>query len=165
MMYFEFIANKEAEHIVHSIFLSQWEHIYYRDLLCRVEGSIEGSWIMESPYSPLYITNYEYRGLIVENEKGTLQFRDSPVIVYRYPITRDDGLYVPGRLAYFGEKAFPEFRKGYSAIIRRIKRHFWYCKAWSVWVPISMGEVVHAYIPNRMVVLSKGKRLSALVRA
>ena len=83
-------------------------------------------------------------------------YRDSPVIDYDPPIVRDDGLYAPGRLAYFGEKAFPEFRKEYSAIIRKIKRHFWYCKAWSVWVPISMGEVVHAYIPNRMVVLRKG---------
>ena len=153
-MFFEYIANKEAEHIVHSIFLSQWERIYYRDLLCRVEGNIEGSWIMESPYSPLYITNYEYRGLIVEEE--AIMYRDSPVIVYRSPIVRDDGLYVPGRLAYFGGKAFPEFRKEYGAIIRKIKRHFWYCKDWSIWVPICMGEVVHAYIPNRMVVLSKG---------
>ena len=156
MMYFEFIANKEAEHIVHSIFLSQWERIYYRELLCEVEGSIEGSWVMENPPYKLYITKSEYKDLIVKNEKGTLQFRDSPVIHYTLPIVRDDGLYVPGRLAYFGEKAFPEFRKEYSAIIRKIKRHFWYCKHWSVWVPISMGEVVHAYIPNRMVVLSKG---------
>mgnify|MGYP000401142512 CR=1 FL=1 len=156
MMYFEFIANKEAEHIVHSIFLSQWERIYYRELLCEVEGSIEGSWVMENPPYKLYITKSEYKDLIVKNEKGTLQFRDSPVIDYTFPIVRDDGLYVPGRLAYFGEKAFPEFRKEYSAIIRKIKRHFWYCKHWSVWVPISMGEVVHAYIPNRMVVLSKG---------
>ena len=156
MMYFEFIANKEAEHIVHSIFLSQWERIYYRDLFCEVEGSIEGSWIIESRPYKLYITKSEYKDLIVENEKGTLEFRDSPVIDYTFPIVRDDGLYVPGRLAYFGEKAFPEFRKEYSAIIRKIKRHFWYCKHWSVWVPISMGEVVHAYIPNRMVVLSKG---------
>ena len=156
MMYFEFIANKEAEHIVHSIFLSQWERIYYRELLCEVEGSIEGSWVMENPPYKLYITKSEYKDRIVKNEKGTLQFRDSPVIDYTFPIVRDDGLYVPGRLAYFGEKAFPEFRKEYSAIIRKIKRHFWYCKAWSVWVPISMGEVVHAYIPNRMVVLSKG---------
>ncbi len=155
-MYFEFIANKEAEHIVHSIFLSQWERIYYRELLCEVEGSIEGSWVMENPPYKLYITKSEYKDLIVKNEKGTLQFRDSPVIDYTFPIVRDDGLYVPGRLAYFGEKAFPEFRKEYSAIIRKIKRHFWYCKHWSVWVPISMGEVVHAYIPNRMVVLSKG---------
>ena len=155
-MYFEFIANKEAEHIVHSIFLSQWERIYYRELLCEVEGSIEGSWVMENPPYKLYITKSEYKELIVKNEKGTLQFRDSPVIDYTFPIVRDDGLYVPGRLAYFGEKAFPEFRKEYSAIIRKIKRHFWYCKNWSVWVPISMGEVVHAYIPNRMVVLSKG---------
>ena len=156
MMYFEFIANKEAEHIVHSIFLSQWERIYYRDLFCEVEGSIEGSWVMENPPYKLYITKSEYKELIVKNEKGTLQFRDSPVIDYTFPIVRDDGLYVPGRLAYFGEKAFPEFRKEYSAIIRKIKRHFWYCKHWSVWVPISMGEVVQAYIPNRMVVLSKG---------
>ena len=156
MMYFEFIANKEAEHIVHSIFLSQWERIYYRELLCEVEGSIEGSWVMENPPYKLYITKSEYKDLIVKNEKGTLQFRDSPVIEYTFPIVRDDGLYVPGRLAYFGEKAFPEFRKEYSAIIRKIKRHFWYCKHWSVWVPICMGEVVHAYIPNRMVVLSKG---------
>jgi hypothetical protein len=156
MMYFEFIANKEAEHIVHSIFLSQWERIYYRELLCEVEGSIEGSWVMENPPYKLYITKSEYKDLIVKNEKGTLQFRDSPVIDYTFPIVRDDGLYVPGRLAYFGEKAFPEFRKEYSAIIRKIKRHFWYCKHWSVWVPICMGEVVHAYIPNRMVVLSKG---------
>lgn len=155
-MYFEFIANKEAEHIVHSIFLSQWERIYYRELLCEVEGSIEGSWVMENPPYKLYITKSEYKDLIVKNEKGTLQFRDSPVIDYTFPIVRDDGLYVPGRLAYFGEKAFPEFRKEYSAIIRKIKRHFWYCKHWSVWVPICMGEVVHAYIPNRMVVLSKG---------
>ena len=155
-MYFEFIANKEAEHIVHSIFLSQWERIYYRELLCEVEGSIEGSWVMENPPYKLYITKSEYKDLIVKNEKGTLQFRDSPVIEYIFPIVRDDGLYVPGRLAYFGEKAFPEFRKEYSAIIRKIKRHFWYCKAWSVWVPICMGEVVHAYIPNRMVVLRKG---------
>ena len=155
-MYFEFIANKEAEHIVHSIFLSQWERIYYRELLCEVEGSIEGSWVMENPPYKLYITKSEYKDIIVKNEKGTLQFRDSPVIDYTFPIVRDDGLYVPGRLAYFGEKAFPEFRKEYSAIIRKIKRHFWYCKHWSVWVPISMGEVVHAYIPNRMVVLSKG---------
>ena len=155
-MYFEFIANKEAKHIVHSIFLSQWERIYYRELLCEVEGSIEGSWVMENPPYQLYITKSEYKDLIVKNEKGTLQFRDSPVIDYIFPIVRDDGLYVPGRLAYFGEKAFPEFRKEYSAIIRKIKRHFWYCKAWSVWVPISMGEVVQAYIPNRMVVLSKG---------
>ena len=156
MMYFEFIANKEAEHIVHSIFLSQWERIYYRELLCEVEGSIEGSWVMENPPYKLYITKSEYKDLIVKNEKGTLQFRDSPVIDYTFPIVRDDGLYVPGRLAYFGEKAFPEFRKEYSAIIRKIKRHFWYCKHWSVWVPISMEEVVQAYIPNRMVVLSKG---------
>ena len=156
MMYFEFIANKEAEHIVHSIFLSQWERIYYRELLCEVEGSIEGSWVMENPPYKLYITKSEYKDLIVKNEKGTLEFRDSPVIEYTFPIVRDDGLYVPGRLAYFGEKAFPEFRKEYSAIIRKIKRHFWYCKHWSVWVPICMGEVVHAYIPNRMVVLSKG---------
>ena len=156
MMYFEFIANKEAKHIVHSIFLSQWERIYYRELLCEVEGSIEGSWVMENPPYQLYITKSEYKDLIVKNEKGTLQFRDSPVIDYIFPIVRDDGLYVPGRLAYFGEKAFPEFRKEYSAIIRKITRHFWYCKAWSVWVPISMGEVVQAYIPNRMVVLSKG---------
>ena len=155
-MYFEFIANKEAEHIVHSIFLSQWERIYYRELLCEVEGSIEGSWVTENPPYKLYITKSEYKDLIVKNEKGTLQFRDSPVIDYTFPIVRDDGLYVPGRLAYFGEKAFPEFRKEYSAIIRKINRHFWYCKHWSVWVPISMGEVVHAYIPNRMVVLSKG---------
>ncbi len=155
MMYFEFIANKEAEHIVHSIFLSHWKRIYYRDLLCEVEGSIEGSWIMERPPHNLYITNYEYRGLIDDDEEA-IMYRDSPVIDYTFPIVRDDGLYVPGRLAYFGEKAFPEFRKEYSAIIRKIKRHFWYCKAWSVWVPISMGEVVHAYIPNRMVVLSKG---------
>ena len=156
MMYFEFIANKEAEHIVHSIFLSQWERIYYRDLLPNMEGTMQGVWTLEDPGFSIYITKSEYKDLIVENEKGTLQFRDSPVIVYSYPFTRDDGLYVPGRLAYFGEKAFPEFRKEYSAIIRKIKRHFWYCKNWSVWVPISMGEVVQAYIPNRMVVLSKG---------
>ena len=155
-MYFEFIANKEAEHIVHSIFLSQWERIYYRDLLPNMEGTMQGVWTLEDPGFSIYITKSEYKDFIVENEKGTLQFRDSPVIVYSYPFTRDDGLYVPGRLAYFGEKAFPEFRKEYSAIIRKIKRHFWYCKDWSVWVPISMGEAVHAYIPNRMVVLSKG---------
>lgn len=157
MMYFEFIANKEAEHIVHSIFLSQWERIYYyRDFLPNMEGTMQGVWTLKDPCYSIYITKSEYKDLIVKNEKGTLQFRDSPVIDYIFPIVRDDGLYVPGRLAYFGEKAFPEFRKEYSAIIRKIKRHFWYCKAWSVWVPISMGEVVHAYIPNRMVVLSKG---------
>ena len=156
MMYFEFIANKEAEHIVHSIFLSQWERIYYRDLFSSMEGTMQGVWTLENPGFSIYITKSEYKDLIVENEKKTLQFRDSPVIDYTFPIVRDDGLYVPGRLAYFGEKAFPEFRKEYSAIIRKIKRHFWYCKAWSVWVPICMGEVVHAYIPNRMVVLSKG---------
>ena len=121
-----------------------------------MEGTMQGVWTLEDPGFSIYITKSEYKDLIVENEKGTLQFRDSPVIVYSYPFTRDDGLYVPGRLAYFGEKAFPEFRKEYSAIIRKIKRHFWYCKDWSVWVPISMGEVVHAYIPNRIVVLSKG---------
>ena len=156
MMYFEFIANKEAEHIVHSIFLSHWKRIYYRDLLPNMEGTMQGVWTLEDPGFSIYITKSEYKDLIVENEKGTLQFRDSPVIVYSYPWTGDDGLCAPGRLAYFGEKAFPEFRKEYSAIIRKIKRHFWYCKAWSVWVPISMGEVVHAYIPNRMVVLRKG---------
>ena len=153
-MYFEFIANKEAEHIVHSIFLSQWEHIYYRDLFSSMEGTMQGVWTLEDPGFPIYITKSEYKDLIVEEE--AIQYRDSPVIVYNYPMTSDDGLCAPGRLAYFGEKAFPEFRKEYSAIIRKIKRHFWYCKAWSVWVPISMGEVVHAYIPNRMVVLSKG---------
>ncbi len=153
-MFFEYIANKEAEHIVHSIFLSQWERIYYRDLFCKVGGGIEGSWIMESPHSPLYITKYEYRELIVAEE--AIKYRDSPVIVYRSPIVTDDGLYAPGRLAYFGGRAFPEFKKEYSAILRKIKRHFWYSKDWPIWVPICMGEVVHAYIPNRMVVLSKG---------
>lgn len=156
MMYFEFVANKEAEDLIYSTFFSVWESIYYRDLLPNMEGTMQGVWTLEDPGFSIYITKSEYKDLIVENEKGTLQFRDSPVIVYSYPFTRDDGLYVPGRLAYFGEKAFPEFRKEYSAIIRKIKRHFWYCKDWSVWVPISMGEVVHAYIPNRMVVLSKG---------
>ena len=156
MMYFEFIANKEAENLIYSTFCSVGESIYYRDLLPNMEGTMQGVWTLEDPGFSIYITKSEYKDLIVENEKGTLQFRDSPVIVYSYPFTRDDGLYVPGRLAYFGEKAFPEFRKEYSAIIRKIKRHFWYCKDWSVWVPISMGEVVHAYIPNRMVVLSKG---------
>lgn len=155
-MYFEFIANKEAEDLIYSAFFSVWESIYYRDLLPNMEGTMQGVWTLEHPGFSIYITKSEYKDLIVENEKGTLQFRDSPVIVYRYPRTRDDGLYVPGRLAYFGEKAFPEFRKEYSAIIRKIKRHFWYCKHWSVWVPISMGEVVQAYIPNRVVVLSKG---------
>ena len=155
MMYFEFIANKEAEHIVHSIFLSQWERIYYyRDFLPNMEGTMQGVWTLKDPCYSIYITKSEYKDLIVEEE--AIQYRDSPVIVYNYPTTGDDGLCAPGRLAYFGEKAFPEFRKEYSAIIRKIKRHFWYCKAWSVWVPISMGEVVHAYIPNRMVVLSKG---------
>lgn len=154
MMYFEFIANKEAKHIVHSIFLSQWERIYYRDLFSSIEGTMQGVWTLEDPGFPIYITKSEYKDLIVEEE--AIQYRDSPVIVYRYPRTRDDGLCAPGRLAYFGEKAFPEFRKEYSAIIRKIKRHFWYCKNWSVWIPISMGEVVQAYIPNRMVVLSKG---------
>ena len=156
MMYFEFVANKEAEDLIYSTFFSVWESIYYRDLLPNMEGTMQGVWTLEDPGFSIYITKSEYKDFIVENEKGTLQFRDSPVIVYSYPFTRDDGLYVPGRLAYFGEKAFPEFRKEYSAIIRKIKRHFWYCKDWSVWVPISMGEVVHAYIPNRMVVLSKG---------
>ncbi len=155
-MYFEFIVNKEAEHIVHSIFLSQWEFIYYRDLLPNMEGTMQGVWTLEDPGFSIYITKSEYKDLIVEDEEKILEFRDSPVIEYIHPIVRDDGLYVPGRLAYFGEKAFPEFRKEYSAIIRKIKRHFWYCKHWSVWVPICMGEVVHAYIPNRMVVLSKG---------
>lgn len=155
-MYFEFVANKEAEDLIYSTFFSVWESIYYRDLLPNMEGTMQGVWTLEDPGFSIYITKSEYKDLIVENEKGTLQFRDSPVIVYSYPFTRDDGLYVPGRLAYFGEKAFPEFRKEYSAIIRKIKRHFWYCKDWSVWVPISMGEVVHAYIPNRIVVLSKG---------
>ena len=155
-MYFEFIANKEAEHIVHSIFLSQWESIYYRDLLPNMEGTMQGVWTLEDPGFSIYITKSEYKDLIVEDEEKILEFRDSPVIEYIHPIVRDDGLYVPGRLAYFGEKAFPEFRKEYSAIIRKIQRHFWYCTHWSVWVPICMGEVVHAYIPNRMVVLSKG---------
>ena len=155
-MYFEFIANKEAEDLIYSAFFSVWESIYYRDLLPNMEGTMQGVWTLEHPGFSIYITKSEYKDLIVKNEKGTLQFRDSPVIDYTFPIVRDDGLYVPGRLAYFGEKAFPEFRKEYSAIIRKIKRHFWYCKNWSVWVPISMGEVVHAYIPNRMVVLSKG---------
>ena len=156
MMYFEFIANKEAEDLIYSAFLSVWESIYYRDLLPNMEGTIHGVWTLEDPGFSIYITKSEYKDLIVENEKKTLQFRDSPVIVYSYPGTGEDGLCAPGRLAYFGEKAFPEFRKEYSAIIRKIKRHFWYCKDWSVWVPISMGEVVHAYIPNRMVVLRKG---------
>ena len=155
MMYFEFIANKEAEDLIYSAFLSVWESIYYRDLFSSMEGTMQGVWTLENPGSPIYITKSEYKDFIVENEKKTLQFRDSPVIVYRYPRTRDDGLCAPGRLAYFGEKAFPEFRKEYSAIIRKIKRHFWYCKAWSVWVPISMGEVVQAYIPNRVVMLRK----------
>lgn len=156
MMYFEFIANKEAEDLIYSIFLSQWESIYYRDLLPNMEGTMQGVWTLENPGFSIYITKSEYKDLIVEDEEKILEFRDSPVIEYIHPIVRDDGLYVPGRLAYFGEKAFPEFRKEYSAIIRKIKRHFGYCKDWSVWVPISMGEVVHAYIPNRMVVLSKG---------
>ncbi len=156
MMYFEFIANKEAEDLIYSTFFSVWESIYYRDLLPNMEGTMQGVWTLEDSCYSIYITKSEYKDLIVEDEEKTLEFRDSPVIDYTFPIVRDDGLYVPGRLAYFGEKAFPEFRKEYSAIIRKIKRHFWYCKAWSVWVPISMGEVVHAYIPNRMVVLSKG---------
>lgn len=92
MMYFEFIANKEAEHIVHSIFLSQWESIYYRDLLPNMEGTMQGVWTLENPGFSIYITKSEYKDLIVENKKKTLQFRDSPVIVYRYPRTRDDGL-------------------------------------------------------------------------
>ena len=156
MMYFEFIANKEAEDLIYSAFLSVWESIYYRDLFSSMEGTMQGVWTLENPGFSIYITKSEYKDLIVEDEEKILEFRDSPVIEYIHPIVRDDGLYVPGRLAYFGEKAFPEFRKEYSAIIRKIKRHFWYCKDWSVWVPISMGEVVHAYIPNRMVVLSKG---------
>ena len=101
MMYFEFIANKEAEHIVHSIFLSQWERIYYRDLLPNMEGTMQGVWTLEDPGFSIYITKSEYKDLIVENEKKTLQFRDSPVIVYRNPRTRDDGLCAPGRLAIF----------------------------------------------------------------
>ena len=156
MMYFEFVANKEAEDLIYSTFFSVWESIYYRDLLPNMEGTMQGVWTLENPGFSIYITKSEYKDLIVEDEEKILEFRDSPVIEYIHPIVRDDGLYVPGRLAYFGEKAFPEFRKEYSAIIRKIKRHFWYCKAWSVWVPICMGEVVHAYIPNRMVVLSKG---------
>lgn len=156
MMYFEFVANKEAEDLIYSTFFSVWESIYYRDLLPNMEGTMQGVWTLEDPGFSIYITKSEYKDLIVEDEEKTLEFRDSPVIVYSYPWTGDDGLCAPGRLAYFGEKAFPEFRKEYSAIIRKIKRHFWYCKDWSVWVPISMGEVVHAYIPNRMVVLSKG---------
>ena len=155
MMYFEFIANKEAEDLIYSAFFSVWESIYYRDLLPNMEGTMQGVWTLEDPGFSIYMTKSEYKDLIVEDEEKTLEFRDSPVIVYSYPRTRDDGLCAPGRLAYFGEKAFPEFRKEYSAIIRKIKRHFWYCKDWSVWVPISMGEVVHAYIPNRMVVLRK----------
>ena len=155
-MYFEFVANKEAEDLIYSTFFSVWESIYYRDLLPNMEGTMQGVWTLEDPGFSIYITKSEYKDLIVEDEEKILEFRDSPVIEYIHPIVRDDGLYVPGRLAYFGEKAFPEFRKEYSAIIRKIKRHFWYCKAWSVWVPICMGEVVHAYIPNRMVVLSKG---------
>ena len=155
MMYFEFIANKEAEDLIYSTFLSVWGSIYYRDLLPNMEGTMQGVWTLENPGFSIYITKSEYKDLIVENERKTLQFRDSPVIDYSFPIVRDDGLCAPGRLAYFGEKAFPEFRKEYSAIIRKIKRHFWYCKAWSVWVPISMGEVVQAYIPNRVVMLRK----------
>ena len=154
-MYFEFIANKEAEDLIYSTFLSVWGSIYYRDLLPNMEGTMQGVWTLENPGFSIYITKSEYKDLIVENERKTLQFRDSPVIDYSFPIVRDDGLCAPGRLAYFGEKAFPEFRKEYSAIIRKIKRHFWYCKAWSVWVPISMGEVVQAYIPNRVVMLRK----------
>ena len=155
MMYFEFIANKEAEDLIYSAFLSVWGSIYYRDLFSSMEGTMQGVWTLENPGFSIYITKSEYKDLIVEDEEKTLEFRDSPVIEYTFPIVRDDGLYVPGRLAYFGEKAFPEFRKEYSAIIRKIKRHFWYCKAWSVWVPISMGEVVQAYIPNRVVMLRK----------
>ena len=154
-MYFEFIANKEAEDLIYSTCLSVWGSIYYRDLLPNMEGTMQGVWTLENPGFSIYITKSEYKDLIVENERKTLQFRDSPVIDYSFPIVRDDGLCAPGRLAYFGEKAFPEFRKEYSAIIRKIKRHFWYCKAWSVWVPISMGEVVQAYIPNRVVMLRK----------
>ena len=154
-MYFEFIANKEAADLIYSTFLSVWGSIYYRDLLPNMEGTMQGVWTLENPGFSIYITKSEYKDLIVENERKTLQFRDSPVIDYSFPIVRDDGLCAPGRLAYFGEKAFPEFRKEYSAIIRKIKRHFWYCKAWSVWVPISMGEVVQAYIPNRVVMLRK----------
>ena len=153
MMYFEFIANKEAEDLIYSAFLSVWGSIYYRDLFSSMEGTMQGVWTLEDPGFPIYITKSEYKDLIVEEE--AIQYRDSPVIVYNYPMTSDDGLCAPGRLAYFGEKAFPEFRKEYSAIIRKIKRHFWYCKAWSVWVPISMGEVVQAYIPNRVVMLRK----------
>ena len=152
-MYFEFIANKEAEDLIYSAFLSVWGSIYYRDLFSSMEGTMQGVWTLEDPGFPIYITKSEYKDLIVEEE--AIQYRDSPVIVYNYPMTSDDGLCAPGRLAYFGEKAFPEFRKEYSAIIRKIKRHFWYCKAWSVWVPISMGEVVQAYIPNRVVMLRK----------
>ena len=155
MMYFEFVANKEAEDLIYSTFFSVWESIYYRDSRPNMEGTMQGVWTLEDPGFSIYITKSEYKDLIVEDEEKILEFRDSPVIEYIHPIVRDDGLYVPGRLAYFGEKAFPEFRKEYSAIIRKIKRHFWYCKAWSVWVPISMGEVVQAYIPNRVVMLRK----------
>lgn len=153
MTSFEFVADKEAEGLIYSAFLSVWESIYYRDLFSNMEGTMQGVWTLENPGFPIYITKSEYKDLIVEEE--AIKYRDSPVIVYRYPTTRDDGLCAPGRLAYLGEKAFPAFKKEYNKILRVIKRHFWYCKDWSVWVPISMGEMIHAYIPNRVVVLRK----------
>ena len=69
MMYFEFIANKEAEDLIYSAFFSVWESIYYRDLLPNMEGTMQGVWTLEDPGFSIYITKSEYKDLIVENEK------------------------------------------------------------------------------------------------
>ena len=71
-------------------------------------------------------------------KKKTLQFRDSPVIVYRYPRTRDDGLCAPGRLAYLERKPFLNLGRNIVLSSGRIKRHFWYCKDW-----VRMGPDLH----------------------
>ena len=95
MMYFEFVANKEAEDLIYSTFFSVWESIYYRDSRPNMEGTMQGVWTLEDPGFSIYITKSEYKDLIVEDEEKILEFRDSPVIDYTFPIVRDDGLYVP----------------------------------------------------------------------
>ena len=153
---FNYFADEKGEQIIRQELLDRFGSLYARDYFGENKSIIKETEDFPKMPFEIYLTCEKLATQInTLSGKLSISIYDSPVVEYTPSKIRDENVYVQGRLAYFAGNEFPELKKTFQCIFRKLKKQCWKDKQWNEWVFETIGDEATVFIPNRVVHLKR----------
>lgn len=153
---FYYFSDEKGEEFIRKELINRFGITYMRDYFRKTEVITEDINDFRLFDNIIFLTSTKLKEKIIEKKNDNcIRIYESPVIEYDPSNIREDGVFIEGRLAYFGGNEFPEFKKEVQSLFRKLKKHCWKDKQWKCWVFETIGDEATVFIPNRDVHLKK----------